>query len=571
MDNKEYARILSEIAVLRQIRGDNTFKIRAYENGARALENLADPIEDLMDQGDITKLEGIGKSIAHEVQALRETGVSPAHAELLQELDPGLLDLMKVQGLGPKRIKLLYDQLAVSNLDLLREAAQSGRIAELDGMGAKTQEKILHELERLEQTSGRTPLPAARAMALAIKEQLARVHGVTDIEVAGSIRRGRETVGDIDIVVASDSGHDAVFDRFVSLPEVAEVLVRGETKTSARLRIGIQVDVRVVTPTQFGAALHYFTGSKEHHLKLRTRAKKMGLKINEYGVFPRDSDTPVASQTEHDLYRVLGLDFIAPEIREGTDEIDHAEAHTLPTLIEPSDIRGDIHMHTLETDGRGTIQDMVEAARAKNYAYIAITDHSQAVAVANGMTPERFEAQIDHIHALNDQLQNFTLLAGIEVDILKDGSLDMPHHLLRKCDWVVGSVHSHFNLKPEEMTARLVTAIQTGLLSCIGHPTGRILGGRDGYTFDFDAVLEACAEHHVALEINGSTGRLDLNAELAQKARARGVKLVLGSDAHATRGLDDMFYAVQQARRAGLTAHDVLNCADAETLKALRA
>lgn len=571
MDNKEYARILSEIAVLRQIRGDNAFKIRAYENGARAIENLADSIEDRMDEGDITKIEGIGKSIAHEVQALRETGVSPAHAELLQELDPGLLDLMKVQGLGPKRIKLLYDQLRVSNLDLLREAAQSGQIAELDGMGAKTQEKILHELERLEQTSGRTPLPAARAMALAIKEQLAKVQGVTHIEVAGSIRRGRETVGDIDIVVASNDGHDAIFDRFVELPEVAEVLVRGETKTSARLRVGIQVDVRVVTPTQFGAALHYFTGSKEHHLKLRTRAKKMGLKINEYGVFPRDSDIPVASETEQDLYRVLGLDFIAPELREGSDEIEHAEAHTLPVLIEATDVLGDVHMHTLETDGRGTIEDMVQAARERNYRFIAITDHSQAVAVANGMTPDRFEAQIERIQELNAQFDDFTLLAGIEVDILKDGSLDMPDHLLKRCDWVVGSVHSHFNLKHDEMTTRLIKAIRTGLLSCIGHPTGRILGGRDGYTYDFDAVLDACASHNVALEINGSTGRLDLNAELAQKARARGVKLVLGSDAHSTRGLEDIFFAVQQARRAGLTAHDVLNCQDPESLRKLRA
>ncbi|MEZ4462111.1 MAG: DNA polymerase/3'-5' exonuclease PolX [bacterium] len=571
MDNKEYARILSEIGVLRQIRGDNAFKIRAYENGARAIENLSEPIENLMDEGDITKIEGIGKSIAREVEALRETGVSPAHAELLEQLDPGLLDVMKVQGLGPKRIKLLYDKLGVSNLDLLRQAAQSGKIAELEGMGAKTQEKILHELERLEETSGRTPLPAARAMAVAIRDQLAKVEGVTQLEVAGSIRRGRETVGDIDIVVASSDGHMAIFDKFVSLPEVGEVLVRGDTKTSARLRSGIQVDVRVVTPTQFGAALHYFTGSKEHHVKLRTRAKKMGLKINEYGVFPRESDQPVASQTEEELYQVLGLDFIPPEIREGTDEIDRAENHTLPALIELGQVRGDIHMHTVETDGRGTIEDMVKAAQALGYDYIAITDHSQAVAVANGMDPDRFAQHIERIRDVDAATDNFTVMPGIEVDILKDGALDMTHDLLKNCDWVVGSIHSHFNLKPDEMTRRLIEAIQTGLLSCIGHPTGRILGGRDGYDFDFDAVLAACAAKGVALEINGSTGRLDLNAELAHRAKTHGVKLVLGSDAHSTRGLDDMFFAVQQARRAGLTAGDVLNTQSAAALKAIRA
>ena len=570
MDNKEYARIMSEIAVLRQIRGDNTFKIRAYENGARAIENLNESIEDLMDEGDITKLDGIGKSLAREVEALRENGVSPAHAELLQELDPGLLDIMKVQGLGPKRVKLLYDKLGVSNLDLLREAAESGRIAELDGLGQKTQDKIIHELERLEQTSGRTPLPAARNMAYAILDQLKTIDGVTQIEVAGSIRRGRETVGDIDIVVASSAGHMEIFDTFVGLPEVDEVLVRGDTKTSARLRNGMQVDVRVVTPTQFSAALHYFTGSKEHHLKLRARAKKMGLKINEYGVFPRDSDVSHELKSEADLYALLGLDYIPPEIREGSDEIERAENHTLPQLIDAKQIRGDIHMHTVETDGRGTIEEMVAAARKLGYEYIAITDHSQAVAVANGMTPDRFARHIERIHAVNQTMDDFTILAGIEVDILKDGSLDMPHDLLRSCDWVVGSVHSHFALPPAEMTARLITAIQTGLLSCIGHPTGRILGGRDGYSYDFDAVVEACVQHSVALEINGSSGRLDLNAELAQKAKARGAKLILGSDAHSTRGLEDMFFAVQQARRAGLTAADVLNTSDANALRSVR-
>lgn len=563
MDNKEYARILKEISILRQIRGDNHFKIRAYENGARAIENLADPLESLMDEGDITEIEGIGKSLAKELESLRESGVSSVHQELIQELDPGLLDVMKIQGLGPKRIKLLYDKLGVSNLQLLQEAAESGKIAELEGLGLKTQEKILVEIGRLAQSAGRTPLPTARAIALGIVSKLKEAPGVEMIDIAGSIRRGRETAGDIDILVATESEAQPIFETFVQLPEVEEVLVRGDTKTSVRLRNGIQVDVRIVRPDQFGAAIHYFTGSKEHHLKLRLRAKKMGFKINEYGVFPRDSEIPVASKTEEELYACLDLDFIPPELREGRDEIDLAEAHSLPELVRSQDILGDLHMHTVETDGRNTIMEMVEAARERGYSYIAITDHSQAVAVANGMTAPRFDAQISTIRELNEELKDFTILAGIEVDILKDGSLDMNRELLSECDWVVGSVHSNFGLSRELMTARVIEAVQSGFVHCLGHPTGRILGGRDGYEIDLIAVMEACAAHGVAMEINGSTGRLDLSADLARQAQARGVKLVLSSDAHSVRGLEDIEFAVQQARRAGLTRDDILNTREA--------
>lgn len=561
MDNKEYARILKEISILRQIRGDNHFKIRAYENGARAIENLADPLESLMDDGDITQIEGIGKSLAKELESLRETGVSSVHQELLVELDPGLLDLMKIQGLGPKRIKTLYDELGISNVDLLREAAESGKIADVEGLGKKTQEKILAEIERLAQSSGRMPLPAARAIAYGVRDKLKEVQGVEAIDVAGSIRRGRETIGDIDILVATSGEPQPIFEAFVNLPEVEEVLVRGDTKTSARLRNGMQVDVRIVKPEQFGAALHYFTGSKEHHVKLRTRAKKMGLKINEYGVFPRDSDTPVASKTEEDLYACLDLQFIPPELREGRDEIDLAEESKVPRLVEAADVLGDLHMHTTETDGRNSILEMVEAAKARNYRYIAITDHSQAVTVAGGMTPDRFEAQIAQIREINQELEDFRIYSGIEVDILKDGSLDMDHDLLRETDWVVASVHSHFNLPKEEMTARVIRAVESGLVHCLGHATGRILGGRDGYDLDIGQVMDACSAHGVAMEINGSTGRLDLNADLARMAHDRGVKIVLTSDAHSTRGLEDLDYALQQARRAGLTKADILNTA----------
>lgn len=572
MNNKEYARILKEIAILRRIRGDNHFKIRAYDNGGRTVENLSEDVDTLIEAGELEGVDGIGKSLARELRSIHDTGVSPTHTELLQELDPGLLDVMRVQGLGPKRIKLLYDTLGVCSIDTLREAAESGRVAELDGLGQKTQDSILKEIERLEASGGRTPLPAARAHARSVASALTELSVVEKIEVAGSIRRGRETIGDIDIVVATSDfeDRDAIFDHFVALPQVGDVLVRGDTKTSARLRSGIQVDVRVVEPHQFGATLHYFTGSKEHHIKLRTRAKKRGLKINEYGVFRRDDDSRIASATEEEIYAALDLQFIAPELRQGGREIELAEQGSLPDLVDASCVLGDIHMHTTETDGRNSIEEMVDAAIARGYAYIAITDHSQAVTVANGMTADRFRAHIEQVRQVDASRDEFRVLSGIEVDILKDGSLDMDHDLLEACDWVVGSVHSHFKLDEEAMTERLIRAIETGLLSCLGHPTGRILGGRGGYVFDADRVMEAAARHNVALEINGSPGRLDLNSEWAQKAVARGCRIVLSSDAHSTSGLEDIEFAIQQARRAGLTRAQVINTSDADTLVSLR-
>ncbi len=563
MDNKEYARVFSEIAALRQIRGDGAFRVRAYENGARALESLTESIEDIDDP---TKIEGIGKSIAKEIKALKKNGVSPKHQELLQELDPGLLDLMKIQGLGPKRIKLMYDELGVSNLDLLREAAESGRLAELEGLGAKTQENVLKELERVEEAGNRTPIPAAMRLAETIRASLAERDDVVRAEVAGSIRRGKETIGDIDVLVASEGDSGPIFDHFVDMKEVGDVIARGDTKTSARLRTGIQVDVRVVKPDEFGAALHYFTGSKEHNVAIRARAKKMGLRVNEYAVTRVEDGERVGGATEEELFEILGLEWIPPEMREGRGEVERSEKKDLPDLMDGPAVRGDVHMHTTETDGNATILEMAQAAKDRGYDYIVITDHSQAVTVANGMTPERFRAHIDAIRAADQEIEGFTILAGIEVDILKDGSLDMDHDLLAECDWVVGSVHSHFNLETGPMTERLVRAVKTGLISCLGHPTGRILGGRNGYSYDFDAVVEAAIEHRCAFEINGSSGRLDLNADLAAKVKARGAMIVLGSDAHSTRGLEDMRFAVQQARRAWLEKSDVLNSRSAREL-----
>ncbi len=565
MNNRDYARILGEVASLMQIKGVNQFRVRAFENAAHTIEAETRPIEELIERGEMTELSGIGEGIATQLEQIRERGTCDHLEELLDELDPGLLDLLRIQGLGPKRIRVIYDELKIVDLETLQRAAEQNEIRALSGFGKKTEEKILAEIERLAQTSGRIPLPTAQSVAESLRDQLGDVEGVESIDIAGSLRRGRETVGDIDLLVATENP-EPVHQAFQSLVEVAEVLVSGQTKTSVRLRSGVQVDLRTVAPEIFGSALHYFTGSKDHHVALRTRAKRQGLKISEYGVFGDDEEKPLASRTEQELFEALDLDYIPPELREGHDEIEAASRGELPDLVELTDIRGDLHMHTTETDGRASIEEMARAGAARGYDYIAITDHSQAVRVANGMNPARFAAQIDEVHRVDDTVDEIRIFAGIEVDILKDGSLDMDHELLAACDWVVASIHSHFNLSKDAMTKRLISAIKSGLISCLGHPTGRILGGRDGYDYDFEQVVDCAVEYDVALEINGSTGRLDLNCDLARHAHERGAMLVLGSDAHSRRGLEDMRFAVQQARRAGLEAESIVNTRSPERL-----
>ncbi len=565
MDNRDYARVLKEIAALMQIKGGNQFRIRAFENAARTIETQTESLEAIIDRGELTDLSGIGKGIARELQQMRQQGSCDLHRELLAELDPGLLTLMKIQGLGPKRIKAIYDELGIADPESLRQAAETHQIQQLSGFGKKTEEKIVSELDRLARNQGRIPLPRAQSIAGSLRDQLRELDSVDSIEIAGSLRRGRETIGDIDLLVATEDS-EPVHQAFRSLVEVEEVLLSGDTKTSVRLHNGIQVDLRTVEPEIFGSALHYFTGSKEHHVALRTRAKRQGLKISEYGVFGEDESTPLASRSEQQLFDCLGLDYIPPELREGTDEIERAANARLPRLVEPGDIRGDLHMHTTETDGRATIEEMAHTAIERGYEFIAITDHSQAVRVANGMNAQRLGEQIKAIRRIDDACDELQILAGIEVDILKDGSLDMDHQLLAECDWVVASVHSHFGLSAEAMTERLVRAIESGLVCALGHPTGRILGGRDGYSYDFQTVFDCAAKHDVALEINGSTGRLDLNAELAAYAHQRGARLVIGSDAHSCRGLDDIHFGIQQARRAGLEAESILNCLSADRL-----
>jgi DNA polymerase (family 10) len=568
VDNKYYAQILSDVALLLQIKGANRYKIRAYQNASRAIGGLNEPVEDVLARGELTDIDGVGKSIAGDIDEIKKTGTCQARTDLLDELDPGLLELLKIQGMGAKKVKTLYDELDIKNIQDLKEAAENQKIRELDGFGKKTEEKFLAEIERLESDDGRTPLPSALVLAESFRDELAERDDVERIEIAGSIRRQKETIGDIDLLVASTSDPTPIMDAFTKIAGVSEILVKGDKKTSVRTVQGIQIDLRIVAPEVFGSALHYFTGSKEHHVKLRTRAKRQGMKISEYGVFKDGDPNPIASMTEEEVFSALGLKYIPPELREGFDEIDLALEDDLPELVDMKHIRGDIHMHTIESDGEATILEMAQAAKALGYEYIVLTDHSQVLTVANGMTPKRFARHIEAIREANEQIEDFTILAGIEVDILKDGSLDMDEELLRECDWVVGSVHIHQQLDKDAMTRRLLNAIDTGLLSCLGHPTGRILGGRPGYEYDLEEVLQACKAKRVAVEINGSTGRLDFNADHAARAHRVGVKIVLGSDAHSTLGLEAMPFAVGQARRAGLTPRDVLNCLPAKELVA---
>lgn len=569
MDNRDYSRILNEIALLKQINGDNPFKVRAFENAARAIDALTSSLDDLLADPDfkLTSIDGVGESIADDLQQLHDTGSCEIYQRMLNKLHPGLLTLARVQGLGPKRLKTLWDTLRIHDLNDLSTAAQAQKLRALPGFGPKLEATIIAECERLLTQLDRTPLPLATRWAEDFIQHLLPVPGVQHITVAGSIRRGREDVGDIDLLVAYSPEDSApLMAAATSAPTVSDIIAHGPKKSSVRLTFGPQLDVRVIHPDAFGAALHYFTGSKEHHVKLRARAKSLGMRINEYGVWrelPDGSLSLLAAATEQEVFAAVGLPYIPPELREGLTELDDALAGRLPQLVSHEQLRGDLHMHTTASDGDATVLQMAQAARALGLDYIVITDHSQTLTVANGLSPKRFADHIAHIREVDADadgvLAGFRVLPGIEVDILKDGALDMDHDLLREADWVVGSVHQHMNLPADAMTDRLLRAIESGLLCSIGHPTGRLLGGRAGFSFDLDAVMAACKAHHVALELNGSSGRLDLNAELARRAKEHGVRLVLGSDAHNTRDLSDLRFATTQARRAGLTAADILN------------
>jgi DNA polymerase (family 10) len=565
MDNKAIATLLYETADLLEIDGQDSFRIRSYRNAAEAIEALPQQVADLI--GEPKKLlavQGIGKGMLANLQMLFKDGRIEAHAELLKKYRPSMLELLKIQGLGPKTISLIWSAYQVCDLEGVENLAREGKIRTLPRMGEKHEQKLLKAIEDYRRIAGRFLIDTAEQLAEKLVEFLLAVPGIKEATPAGSLRRGRETVGDLDILVTGKACIDAeprqeLIQHLLRFPGLMDIMAQGDNKVSFRHRNGMQVDVRLLPPESFGAAMQYFTGSKAHNVALRQRALKMGFTLNEYSLANLEDNRPVASKTEEEIYAKLGLDFIAPELRENLGELEAAANHTLPKLLELSDIRGDVHMHTVETDGRNTIEEMAEAARARGYQYMAITDHSKNLAFANGLTDERALAHIERIRAVEGNMGGIRIFAGIEVDILGDGSLDLSDSVLEQMDIVIASVHSLFSQDRAAMTDRLLKAISNPNTSLLGHPTGRLLLRRDGYQFDLDAILKAAAERKVAMELNSYPDRLDLSDVHLRLAKQHGVKIVINTDSHHTSHMEKIRYGVTQARRAWLSKDDVLN------------
>ena len=560
MQNPDIARLFDEVADLLEIQNANPFRVRAYRNAARTIRDYPEPIAELVrgDKKDLTEIPGIGEDLAEKIGDIVSTGELPLRKQLAAKLPAGLLDLLRIPGLGPKRVKLLYSKLKVKSAADLTKALDSGKVQKLKGFGPKMEEKMRAGIGQAQVTERRMLLNEAETQAQAIVGYLKAGGDVRQIEVAGSYRRRRETIGDLDILVTSDASA-AVMDRFVQFGEVGEVVSKGETRSTVKLRSGLQVDLRAVEPAAYGAALQYFTGSKAHNVELRKIAQEHGYKLNEYGLFK--GTRRVAGKTEQEIYAKLGLDWIPPELREARGEIALAEEHRLPHLVEVKDIRGDLQMHTSATDGKGTIDEMAHAARALGYEYIAITDHSKRVTMALGLDPKRLREQWASIDARNATSQGggFTILKSVELDILENGKLDLPDDVLAEADYVVATVHYGLTQSEKELTRRLVGAAEHPWVDAIGHPTGRMLGKRESYRFDFEALVRACIDHGCALEIDGHPERMDLPDTLAAAAKLRGVRFVLSTDSHQPGNLPFMKYAVDVARRAGLEAADILN------------
>ena len=565
MDNKAIANILYETADLLEIDGQDSFRIRSYRNAAQAIEAHSQQIKELIsDPKQVLAIPGIGKGMLNNLKELFETGKLAVQAELLSKYHPSMLQLLKIQGLGPKTIALIWSAYKVCDVDGVEKLAKEGKIRELPRMGEKHEAKLLKAIADYRRIGGRFLVDAAEEEAEKLAEYIKKFPGIDKITPAGSLRRGRETVGDLDILVTgsvckTEQGRQEAIAYVAKYPPLMDVIASGDNKISFHVRSGMQVDVRLLPPESFGAAMQYFTGSKAHNVALRQRALKMGYTLNEYSLSTLEGNTPVAGATEDEIYGKLKLDCIPPEMRENLGEIDLAEKHSLPQLLSQEDIQGDVHMHTVETDGRNTIEEMAQAAKARGYKYMAITDHSKNLAFANGLDDARAVEHIKRIREANKQIDGITIFAGIEVDILPDGDLDLSDDVLAQMDIVIASVHSVFNQDSAKMTDRLIKAISNPNTSVIGHPTGRIQLRRDAYPFDMHAVLTAAAKHKVAMELNSYPDRLDLNDVHLRQAKQRGVKIVINTDSHHTSHMEKIRYGILQARRAWLTKDDVLN------------
>ena len=565
MQNANIARRFEEIADLLEIKGENPFRVRAYRRAAESLEALAEDVAAVADRDGLERIPGIGKDLAGKIEEFLNTGGIGYLEELRREIPAGVVELMGIHGVGPRTAKLLFDQAGVDSVEKLEALARAGKLAGLPGIKAKTEQNILQGIAVWK--AGRERMPLGRALVLAegIVGALRALPGVARIETAGSLRRMRETVKDIDVLVTARDAAP-VMRAFVDLPGVAEVLAHGETKSSVRLAEGIQADLRVVGPEAFGAALQYFTGSKAHNIRVRDLAVRKGLKLSEYGVFAAKGERRVAGASEEEIYAALGLPWIPPEIREDTGEVEAALEGRLPRLVEPGQIRGDLHCHTNWSDGRLALEDLVRAAKARGYEYVAVADHSRSSTVANGLDQRRLEEQLKAIEALREKVKDITILAGSEVDIRADGMLDFPDELLARLDVVVASVHSRFAQDERTMTNRIVRALRNPHVRILGHATGRLLGERDAYAVDLDAVFAAARDAGVAVEINASPQRLDVKDQHARRARGLGAMLAINTDTHSEPHLDYMRLGVGLARRAWLGPDAILNTRSARDL-----
>ena len=559
MENKSIADIFTGIADILDIQGENPFRIRSYRNAARTITDMSERVQALVSAGkNLEEIPGIGKSIHEKIEEILSTGKCQLLEELRSKIPPGLTELLKLEGLGPKKVKLLYDQLQVDSVERLEKAAQSGRLRNVAGMGVKTEEKVLKSVEQYRAGMGRFKLSVGFTYTEALKKYLEGVPGVKRLDSAGSFRRRQETIGDLDILAICNRGC-RIMDRFAEYDDVAEVIARGETKSSVRLKGGLQVDVRVLGEENYGAALHYFTGSKAHNVAIREKAKALGLKVSEYGVFRAKDEKRLSGAKEEDVFQAVGLPFIPPELREDRGEIQAAEKGQLPRLIELADIRGDLQMHTVATDGKNSIRDMAEKAGEMGYSYIAITDHSKAVRVAGGLGEKELAKHLKEIEKVNNQFPDVRILKGVEVDILPDGSLDLKDDILKECEVVLAAVHSRFNLEEGEMTRRIIQALKNPRVNILAHPTGRLILEREPYRVNLKEIIQAAIEEGVVLEINAYPDRLDLRDVDARMAKEMGAKLAISTDAHSVPQMEVMKFGVFTARRGWVEAKDVIN------------
>jgi DNA polymerase (family 10) len=576
MENREVARVLRETAQLLEIDGAMIGRFRSYERAAELLDSLPESIEELAaDREKLMALPGIGEGMADHIGEILKTGDYALRKKLLKKYPGTLLDLLTLQSLGPKKVALLWKTFKAGTVEQVEKLAREGKLRDLAGFGEKSEQNILKAVGVFKKSAGRFHLDVAEEEAEKLASYLRAIgKAIESVMPAGSLRRGKETVGDLDLLVTLAPGKhtpktiEAISEQILRFPEIDQTLAHGENKVSFVLKTGLQVDVRLLEKESYGAALLYFTGSKEHNVALRGRANKMGYTLNEYALATLKGERPVARATEEEIYAKLGLDYVPPELRENTGEIDAAAEHRLPDLIELKDIRGDLQMHTTASDGKNSIEEMALAAKKLGYEYVALTDHSKAVTVANGLDEKRTLEQIKKIRAANAKGLGIRVLASSEVDVLKDGRLDLADEVLAQLDVVLVSIHSYMNLERVEMTERILAAIENPYTQIVGHPTGRLVLRRDAYAYDMERILDAAHKHGVVMECNASPERLDLKDTHLRMARDRGVKIVISTDAHTTRGLAVMRYGVQMARRGWLERKDIINTLPVEKLLA---